>query len=113
MNEDRTRPPNAPDATERTATAELPATGTVLGLEGRVERSETGWLLRLPLRAEQVTIEREAFVVEEIAVGRVAHRETVQLEDTVRIEKLETEMTGDVAHSRGHRIGSADDRTEP
>jgi stress response protein YsnF len=113
MNEERARPTDTPNATEPTRIAELPATGMVLGLGGRVERSETGWLLRLPLRAEQVNFDRRAVVVEEVAVGRRAHHETVRLEDTVRIEKLQTESTGDVGQPSERRLGPAAEQTEP
>jgi len=52
--------------------------------------------LRVPLREEQVQVEKQAMVTEEVNVGKQPVQETKQVSGTVRREKLRVESEGDV-----------------
>ena len=79
-------------------------TGPLLPLEASVDPSSGtwagGWEIRLPLRAEQVTIEKRPVVVEEVVIRRRPLEEVVRLEDTVQLERLRLETRGDLAATR-------------
>jgi hypothetical protein len=54
------------------------------------------WAVRLPLRAEAVTIDKQTVVVEEVAVRRRQFKEVVRPSETVRREELRPETAGDL-----------------
>ena len=70
--------------------------GPPLPLEAHVESSGRGWTIRLPVRAEQITVHKQPVVVEEVAVQVRQVRDVVRLEDTVRREEVRAETEGDV-----------------
>jgi len=68
--------------------------GPQLPLEARVETSLRGTTIRLPVRAEHVTVEKRAVVVEEVHVRTAQVEEVAHLTDTVRREELRLETEG-------------------
>jgi len=52
-------------------------------------------VLRVPVRAEQVSVDKEAVVYEEVNVGKRAVQETQRVSDTVRKEVLDVDTAGD------------------
>ena len=55
-----------------------------------------GWAVRLPLRAEAVTIDKQTVVVEEVAVRRRQFKEVVHPSETVRRERLRISTSGNL-----------------
>ena len=70
--------------------------GCALPLECRPLRSHPTWAVRLPVRAEQVTITKETFVFQEVTTGRKTLGERTHIEDTVRRETLRVDAHGAV-----------------
>jgi len=67
-----------------------------LPLEGIPELLPHGVVLRLPVRAEQVTVQKQVFVVEE-AVVRTAHsRRVVRIEDDAQREDIAVDSSGNL-----------------
>ncbi len=62
--------------------------GSVAALGGQLERGSAGWVVRVPLRAEHVTVERQTYVVEEVAVRTAPVEDTTRVEEAVRREEL-------------------------
>lgn len=56
-----------------------------------------GWLIRVPLRAEQVTVHKRVYVVEEVDIQRELVDEVETVQDTVRRERLDVNTSGDLA----------------
>ena len=52
--------------------------------------------LRVPVREEQVSVEKRPVVTEEISVGKQTVQETQQVSGTVRREEARIEAEGDV-----------------
>jgi len=55
-----------------------------------------GETYRVPVREEQVTVEKQPVVREEVAMGKRPVQETRQVSDTVRREEAHVEREGDV-----------------
>ena|SRR5438067_1925184 len=55
-----------------------------------------GWAVRLPLRAEEITIDKQTVVVEEVAVRRRQFKEVVHPSETVRRERLRISTSGNL-----------------
>ena len=70
--------------------------GTRLPLEAEVETTAFGCNIRLPVRAEHVTVDKRPVVVEEVAVHTTQVDDSVHVDDTVRREGLEVDTAGDV-----------------
>jgi stress response protein YsnF len=70
--------------------------GRVVPLEALVEAGDGGWAVRLPVRAEQITVTKEAVVFEEVRIWRSSREETRQITVPVREERLrvDTAETG-------------------
>jgi len=77
----------------------------VLPLEASIERSPQGWSIRLPVRAEQVEIEKRVVVVEEVVVGRQRVEDVVRIEATTQREYLDVEAEGGLDIQRDVRRG--------
>jgi uncharacterized protein (TIGR02271 family) len=60
----------------------------------------TSWSVRLPVRAEQIRIEKQTMVVEEVAVRRRQRREVRRLDESVRRERLQVETQGELEAAR-------------
>jgi len=67
-----------------------------LPLEAQVEQAQDGWLIRLPMRAETITLDRQAVVVEQVVVRAETVQETVHLDASVRREELRMGTSGEV-----------------
>jgi stress response protein YsnF len=61
-----------------------------LPLQARVEPEPltAGWVVRLPVRAEQVRVEKRSVVVEEVAVSTRTEHDVRRIDETVRREEL-------------------------
>ena len=57
---------------------------------------EEGETYRVPVREEQVTVEKQPYVREEVAMGKRPIQETRQVSDTVRREEAHVERAGEV-----------------
>ena len=57
-------------------------------------------VIRIPLRREEVTVEKRWYVVEEVDVTRHALRDTERFTETVRYEDAVVEEEGEVRHRR-------------
>jgi uncharacterized protein (TIGR02271 family) len=70
--------------------------------------------IRVPLNREEVTLEKQAYVREEVEVGKRSVTETEHLSGTVRREEARVENTGDVHIEDGdHRAEMLDDAADP
>ena len=67
--------------------------------------ADTSDVLTVPLREEQVAIDKQAVVYEEVSLGKRAVQETRRVSGTVRKEVVDVDATGDVAVS-----GETDER---
>jgi stress response protein YsnF len=63
----------------------LPLEGTVVPSGGRLM---SGWTVRIPVRAEQVTVEKRPVVVEQVSVERVRAEESLEVDETIQREQL-------------------------
>ena len=77
-----------------------PVSGAVLGA--------TGQTVSIDLEAERANVSKEAFVTEEVSLGKRTVTETQQVSDTVGKEYLEVNKTGEVTLTEG---GNLDDRS--
>jgi uncharacterized protein (TIGR02271 family) len=80
---------HASDSDERPARRPLP-------LEGTLESLTEGWMVRLPLRAETVTVDRRTVVAEEITIRRGEVQDVAEVSGEVRREQLDVYTEGDV-----------------
>jgi len=71
-----------------------------------------GETYRVPVREEQVTVEKQPYVREEVAMGKRPVQETRQVSDTVRREEAHIERAGDV-NVQGSDVQDASDQTTP
>jgi len=70
-----------------------------------------GETLRVPVREEQVTVQKQPFVREEVALGKQQVQETQQVSDTVRREEARVERAGDV-NVQGSDVQDVSDQTD-
>ena len=68
---------------------------TVLPLEAAVDAIGGGWSVRLPVRAEHVTVNKEAILLEEVRLWRSDQVEDRPVTATVRSERLHLESQQD------------------
>lgn len=59
----------------------------VLPLGGQIETVERGWRLRLPVRAEEVSVSKRTIVVEEVIVRTKPLADVARVRETVRREE--------------------------
>jgi uncharacterized protein (TIGR02271 family) len=57
---------------------------------------ERGWLIRLPVRAEHVEIDKRVVVYERVSVGRRETADLAHVSANVRREELRVDRTGNV-----------------
>ena len=76
--------------------------GSILPLQAQVETSVLGCTIRLPVRAEHVSVEKWPVVVEEVIVHTAQVDDTAHLTETVRREELRVDTQGDVHVSERH-----------
>jgi uncharacterized protein (TIGR02271 family) len=76
--------------------ADRPASGPI---------DEHGETIRVPLREEHATLEKETVVTGEVSVGKRTVQETERLTGEVRREEIEVNEEGDVDIDRGPAYG--------
>lgn len=59
-----------------------------LPLQATVDALEGGWSVRLPVRAEYVSVTKEAIFLEEVRIWRASHQEAQTVTTPVRSERL-------------------------
>ena len=74
--------------------------GPVVALEGRLEPEPSGWVLRIPLRAEHMAIDKQTYVVEQVAVRTTPVQTATRVQDSVRREELAVEPRGEMEVTR-------------
>jgi hypothetical protein len=71
-----------------------------LPFDGHVEASgegpHGGWVVRVGVRAEHVTVEKQPVVVERVLLRQRTQEETANIDETVQRERLELQAEGDV-----------------
>ncbi|MFL5653196.1 MAG: YsnF/AvaK domain-containing protein [Ktedonobacteraceae bacterium] len=72
---------------------------------------EEGETYRVPVREEQVTVEKQPVVREEMALGKRQVQETQQVSDTLKREKARVEREGDVG-VQGSDVQNVSDQTD-
>ena len=75
---------------------ETPATTRRLPLGAARSRSGQGWVIRLPVRAEEVMVTKEVVVRERVVLRRRELDDVARVEATVRRERLQVAITGPV-----------------
>ena len=73
-----------------------PGSDAALPLESHMVGSERGWVMRLPVRAEQIMIAKQTVVHERVIVRRRQVQDRVRMDATTRREQLQLEVEGDV-----------------
>jgi Domain of unknown function (DUF2382) len=73
-----------------------PATTRRLPLGAARSRSGQGWVIRLPVRAEEVMVTKEVVVRERVVLRRRELDDVARVEATVRRERLQVATTGPV-----------------
>jgi hypothetical protein len=68
----------------------------VLPLECSVVSLNPGWTVRVPVRREEVSVEKRAVVVEEVVLRRRSVEEVVSREETLRREEIRVDAEGDL-----------------
>jgi uncharacterized protein (TIGR02271 family) len=71
------------------------ATMERLPLDANWTRSEDGWLITLPLRAERIEVTREAVETEEVVVRTEVVRDVERVQAEALREELRVETRGD------------------
>lgn len=91
-----------------------------LPLQARREVFGEGLMIRLPVRAERIAVDKEAVVTETVEVETKEVQDVVQVSDTVRREQVHIETHGDIEAERPDdsrpppdNRGQARDRTPP
>jgi uncharacterized protein (TIGR02271 family) len=72
---------------------------------GIVDDGET---IRVPIRAEEVDVRKDARVVEEVEISKRPVTETQRVSETVRREEIDVNTSGDVLTGAGSRASRAD-----
>ena len=86
--------------------------GKYLPLDARIDAGADRYIIRLPVRRENVTVHREAFVAGTATVRRVQVDEVEQVGDTVRAERLRVDVDGDVSVIREGDLARAPEDRE-
>ena len=76
--------------------ATLPATTRRLSLGATRSRSDQGWVIRLPVRAEEVTVTKQVVIYERVVLRRREIGDIAPVEATVRRERLQAATAGPV-----------------
>ena len=96
-----------------TAAFQPPPRGRVLPLESSLQPAANGWSLSLPVRAEEVAVDKQAVVAEEVAVRPERVQDVVHVEETVQREELHVEAHGDIEVDRRGTGGRDSDQQHP
>ena len=60
----------------------------VSSLEARIERTASGWSIRVPLRREEVVVEKRTVLAERVVIRRSAVEDVRHVDATVKRERL-------------------------
>ena len=63
-------------------------------LDARLERTSTGWVVRVPVYAEEVHVAKQAVVYDSVVVRRQEREDVARVDATVRRERLQVETDG-------------------
>ena len=63
----------------------------MIALGARMERTSTGWSVRIPVSAERISVAKRVVVREELLVRPEAREETTSVTETVAREQLRAE----------------------
>lgn len=74
--------------------------GRYLPLERQLEAAPNGFFIRLPVRREEVSVEKRTVVVEEVDIRKRREDEIVRSEETIRKEELIVEAGGELEIDR-------------
>src|SRR4051812_8642581 len=64
-----------------------------LPVAARIAPSGSGWEVRVPLRAEQVAVQKQTMVAEQVTIRRNQIAEVVRVHDTIAREQLTVEVS--------------------
>lgn len=87
-----------------------------LPLDGRIDRTPHGWNMRIPVWAEEVTVDKEIVVAEEVVVGIQPVQDVSRVAGTVRREELRIDTEGQLDETRPLRVdevAAIEDRKSP
>jgi len=87
---------SAADSAPIASGAPVPAEATATDLAANVHDLQPGEVIRVPVREEEVVIQKRPVVVEEITIAKRVHTQTQRAAATVRHEELRLEQQGDV-----------------
>jgi stress response protein YsnF len=73
---------------------------SVLPLEARFEQVGDTTVIRIPLRAEELRVEKQSFIAERVGVRRVAEAALERATESVAREELTVEQHGDYEETR-------------
>jgi hypothetical protein len=79
------------------ASTSAPSGPAWLPLDAVHERSEQGWVVRIPVRAEHVTVSKEVVISERVVLRRNWVRDVAHVEAAVQREQLRVETEGQVS----------------
>lgn len=86
-----------PDTTDASNITNTTDTGDTMNTNnGRIVELAEGEVIRIPLRQEQIVIEKQPMVVEELVIGKKKVEETQRFTDTVLREEPSVTRTGNV-----------------
>ena len=71
-------------------------------LEAHVEGAPDNCVVRIPLMKQEVTVEKQTFVVERASIRWVPVQDVERIHDTLRAEELRTETEGDLEVAPGN-----------
>jgi len=75
-----------------------------LPLDARLEHTSKGWSIHLPLRAEEVAVDKEIMVAEEVVVAMKPVQEVARATAIVRREELRVDTEGQLDETRPLRV---------
>ena len=75
-----------------------------LPLDARMDRASHGWSFRIPVWAEEVTVDKEIVVAEEVVVGIQPVQDVAHFTGTVRREELRVDTEGQLDETRPLRV---------
>jgi len=79
-------------------------------LDAAVQQLSNGWSIRLPVRAEEVRLEKRVVVYEEVEIRREYIEEVEHIDETVRREELNLQTHGSVEATRAMNVNDLRDR---
>jgi len=103
---------SAADSMLAASGAPVPAEDAAMDMAVCVRDLQPGEVLRVPVREEEVVIQKRPVVVEEITIAKRVHTQTQRAAATVRHEELRLEQQGDVTIAGADAASPAEDRRQ-